>query len=482
MKDISVKIYTDSTIGRIKKLNGGNLAPPISSEETGYNIRKEFQSLNMPLTRLHDAPQDNPGCRLVDIHQIFANWHADEHDPRNYYFIQTDDYLRNCIEGGTNVYYRLGESIEHGVKKYFVAPPANIAKWIDIASNIIRHYTEGWADGFHFPIVYWEIWNEPEGKSTWGGTLDEFNAFYVATATELKKRFPHLKFGGPAHGGYHRTSTTVFINYCAKHHAPLDFYSYHQYIHEPFDWIQKTPVIVRRELDAAGYLDTEIHLNEWHYVPSNDTWRQMRITGEEFWGIKVNIDEDMKGLDSAAFLCAVMSGWQDAPIDMGCYFTCTGFQNWGMFRSRTNTRTKSYYGMLAFGNIVRYPVRLKVEKNSNEITVLAGTDESGNSALLISMFKTGDADLAIEFSEKVMVEDVTMLDDQHDFSPFYYYEFADNKLTLHVASSSAVIMVKYTADGRTTTEAIECQAQPEFAEVPLGELTVVTRAHAAQGR
>lgn len=464
MKSIAVKVYTDSVIGKIKKLNGGNLAPPISDVKTGYDVRKEFQALNMPLTRLHDAPGDNPRCRLVDPHMIFANFHADANDSRNYYFEQTDDYVKECIEGGTNGYYGLAPTIEHSEKKYFVNPPADTAKWIDIASNIIRHYTEGWANGFHFPILYWEIWNEPEGESTWGGTLDEFNKFYVEVATELKKRFPHLKFGGPAHGGYHRDSTTVFINYCREHNAPLDFYSYHQYIHEPFDWIQKTPVIVRRELDAAGFHDTEIHLNEWHYVPSNDTWRQMRITAEEFWETKVRIDEEMKGLDSGAFICAVMSGWQDVPIDMGCYYSCTGYLDWGLFRTGTNARTKSYYGMLAFGEIVRYPERLKVEKNSDEITVLAGNDQSGNSALLISMFKTEKAALSVDFSEKVKVEGVTMLDDQHDFSGFYYYEFTDNKLTLHVNSTSAVIMVKFSSKNLAGQKKIDCQAQPKITD------------------
>eukprot|EP00825_Cyclidium_porcatum_P040557 TRINITY_DN5154_c0_g1_i2.p4 TRINITY_DN5154_c0_g1~~TRINITY_DN5154_c0_g1_i2.p4 ORF type:complete len:167 (-),score=6.59 TRINITY_DN5154_c0_g1_i2:4-504(-) len=161
MKQIDVKVYTDSVIGKIKKLNGGNLAPPISIVTCGYDLQKEFSALNLALTRLHDAPLDNPGCRLVDVPCIFANFYADENDPRNYYFEQTDDYIKGCIEGGTNIYYRLGASIEHSKKKYFVNPPENYAKWINIASNIIRHYTEGWANGFHFPILCWEIWNEP---------------------------------------------------------------------------------------------------------------------------------------------------------------------------------------------------------------------------------------------------------------------------------------------------------------------------------
>ncbi|MBI4578450.1 MAG: hypothetical protein HY718_02035 [Planctomycetes bacterium] len=47
----------------------------------------------------------------------------------------------------------------------------DFAKWAKICVNIIRHYNEGWADGFHYNIRYWEIWNEPNvGNSMRSGT------------------------------------------------------------------------------------------------------------------------------------------------------------------------------------------------------------------------------------------------------------------------------------------------------------------------
>ena len=55
----------------IRKLNGGNLAPNIHGERSGRNIREPFRQLNLAYARLHDAPLDNPGCRLVDISHIF---------------------------------------------------------------------------------------------------------------------------------------------------------------------------------------------------------------------------------------------------------------------------------------------------------------------------------------------------------------------------------------------------------------------------
>ena len=158
----SVRIFADSAAGPIKELNGGNLAPPLMDEEMpGCDIRESFSRLNIPITRLHDAPLENAGMRVVDIPLIFANFHADANDPRNYYFDQTDDYIRNCVASGTQVYYRLGTSIEHSRNKYFTDPPSDAGKWIDVVSNVIRHYTEGKWNGYRYDIEYWEIWNEP---------------------------------------------------------------------------------------------------------------------------------------------------------------------------------------------------------------------------------------------------------------------------------------------------------------------------------
>ena len=56
-------------------------------------------------------------------------------------------------------------------------PPADAAKWAAICVGIIRHYNEGWANGFHHGIRYWEIWNEPENRpAMWTGTDEDYLA------------------------------------------------------------------------------------------------------------------------------------------------------------------------------------------------------------------------------------------------------------------------------------------------------------------
>lgn len=85
MNTVQITWNTEKKTGSvIRKLNGGNLAPNIHGERSGRNIRESFRQLNLAYTRLHDAPLDNPGCRLVDISHIFPLFHLDENDPRNF--------------------------------------------------------------------------------------------------------------------------------------------------------------------------------------------------------------------------------------------------------------------------------------------------------------------------------------------------------------------------------------------------------------
>ena len=73
--------------------------------------------------------------------------------------------------------YRLGISIEWGSKKYTSLPLWDPQKWAEICAHIIRHYNEGWCDGFYYQISYWEIWNEPENPPMWQGTMEDGGGF-----------------------------------------------------------------------------------------------------------------------------------------------------------------------------------------------------------------------------------------------------------------------------------------------------------------
>lgn len=102
----------------------------------------------------------------MDIHNIFPDADADPTLPSSYDFAFTDWLLTRLKRQGVEPFYRLGTSIEnsHRLRARYIDPPRDPKKWAQICEGIVRHYNEGWADGYQMGITYWEIWNEPDNE------------------------------------------------------------------------------------------------------------------------------------------------------------------------------------------------------------------------------------------------------------------------------------------------------------------------------
>ena len=261
--------------GTVRPLHGVNNGP---LERGGIvDLSAWHRAIAVPLARLHDVHW--PNADAVDIHTIYPDWRADPARPDSYRFARTDEYLQAIVDVGASIVYRLGESIEHTKRKVHVHPPADPDKWTAACLGIIRHYNEGWADGFRHGIRYWEIWNEPENRpAMWTGTPEQYYRLYTTTAKAIKARWPDLKVGGPAagyqgeyEGGALQPSTflTGFIGACKREGAPLDFFSWHIYTDDPAEPGRRARAL-RRWLDRQGFSRAELHLNDWNYIPDND--------------------------------------------------------------------------------------------------------------------------------------------------------------------------------------------------------------------
>ncbi|MEI8244495.1 MAG: hypothetical protein WCI51_01625 [Lentisphaerota bacterium] len=366
----------------IRRLNGGNLGPQFSHYLP--ELEREFAELEIPLIRLHDAPWMNPGMRLVDIQHIFGNFKADAQDPDNYYFAQTDEYIRKILEAGSKVMYRLGTSIEHSRPKFFVFPPPDFEKWTDICINIIRHYNEGWNNGFHWNIQYWEIWNEPDGGKhcapnpslMWNGTAEQFCDLYEAASTRIKARFPKIKIGAASFRKLNDDPQFMqkFYERCRDKKLPLDFFSWHRYSgpNDPFGIINE-PSQARKTLEAYGFKNTELHLAEWRYMHD--------------WG-----DSDYATVRAAVHAAATLCAWQDTSLDMGEFYTigCNIFDAkcWGCW----NLKGKSniYHAFKAFAELAHFPKRVSCASDTENFRILAGRDAGNGFAALITDYMTPD--------------------------------------------------------------------------------------------
>ena len=102
---------------------------------------------------------------------------------------------------------------------------------------------------------------------------------YGVAAKYLKARFPDLKIGGYASSGFYGVGSswgkndpvrvkllmdcfTNFLDRARAENMPLDFFSFHFYDRPEF--LAPQMEYCRRTLDAYGFKDTEMSLNEWH--------------------------------------------------------------------------------------------------------------------------------------------------------------------------------------------------------------------------
>ena len=386
----SVIVDFRTPISRFKALQGVNKGPLAAGGLV--DLIAAHRELGVPLTRLHDCHW--PISDVVDMHVVFPDPTADPSRPESYNFSTTDEYLAAIHETGSEILYRLGETIELGKVRRFVDPPKDPAHWAEAAKGIIRHYNEGWAGGFHYNIRRWEIWNEPETRpAQWTGTDEQFFEFYTVVSRSLKAAFPNLMIGGPGIGitgdlvGNELKPSAIltgFLETCRREKLPLDFLSWHCY--SAHNNPGEPPIrahIIRRMLNDYGFEKAESYLDEWRSIPDYN-WAPVSRETDPL--VRQKWYERMVGPEAAAYNAAVLLGLQDAPVDGATFFH--GEQGgWGLF-DESGVPYKNYYGMLAFRRLLDTPERAHVSGAVPEgIAIGAGRDQEGKSAnVLISRF------------------------------------------------------------------------------------------------
>ena len=365
--------------GKIKPMHAVNNGP-VGDETDETGSFEAYKAAKIPFARNHDASfyASYGGEHIVDIQAIFPDFSKDADDESAYDFTLTDLYLQNIMKAGTEVFYRLGSKIEHKPKKYGTRMPTDFAKWAKVAEHIIRHYNEGWANGLHLNIKYWEIWNEPdlhpddtpqEKKSTWSGTKQDYFNFYDVVATHLKTQFPHLKIGGPALA-YNGDWAKEFIEQLK---APLDFFSWHIYTCNVADVRWKADFI-RKLLDDNGYTETESICNEWNYVKG---WSDK----EYIQGVKA-----IKSIKGASYTAAAMLDSQKGSVDMLMYYDArpTGWN--GMFNTDLPCeKLKGYYPFLMFSKLYEMDAGIETSSNDSDVYV-CGAKKGSDVALMIAHY------------------------------------------------------------------------------------------------
>ena len=363
--------------------NGGTWHKRHADDQFRSNFA-DYKAARIPYSRNHDSGVCGiyGGPYSHDITYIFPDFSADPCDPVSYDFPCTDESILVCQDAGTETFFRLGQTIEHQVKKHGTLPPADFEKWAVVCEHIIRHYNEGWADGFSLGIKYWEIWNEADldpddspNKRTWGGTKAQFFDLFEITAKHLKSQFPELKIGGPALA-YDEDWAEDFLCEMQKRQVPIDFFSWHIYCTEPVHMTKKAERI-RTLLDKHGYNHAESILNEWNYVKG---W-----TDEYLYSLKT-----IHGIKGASFVMSCMCECQKSSVDMLMYYDTRPSVFNGVFDFYTYEKLKSYYALFWYCMLYDCEREVIAQNRLENIYSLCGVDSNGKLTILFTYYSDSD--------------------------------------------------------------------------------------------
>ena len=382
----TLQIVPGESNGEIKAMHCVNNGPVVSR----LSNLDDYQAAGIPFARNHDAALFNwyGGEHIVDVAAIFPDFSRSPEDASAYDFTLTDVHLEDTLRAGTQIFYRLGSKIEHWKKKYNVIPPSDPLKWAQVCDHIISHYNDGWANGFHWDVRYWEIWNEPdlreqmspEMRPTWCGSAEEFFAFYRTVACYLKEQHPNVKIGGPSVSRLTSDWTDRFLTAMTTRgeRVPLDFFSWHQYTFDPRT-ISAFSRQIRQKLDSYGYGDSESILNEYNYV---EDW-----TGQPY----LNSVEAILNNRGAAFTAACFCEGQNAPLDMLMYYDARPSVFNGLFDFYTFRKLPGYYPFPYFATLYKLRKQIRCDSDHPELYAVAACGDDGRLGIFVSYYSKDKA-------------------------------------------------------------------------------------------
>jgi hypothetical protein len=346
-----------TTVDTVKDLLGGNKyfenTAELLHDEGIKTIRTHDYHGIMDYSDYSDF-WDFDGQGNYTINQAF-----DPYDPIYYHWWAPDSVVNVIKTNGFDVFFRIGVSYPNpGIPPLPpYAPPCNssgeqldFSRFASLAKQTLRHNNEGWDNGHFFDINYWEVWNEPGGLF-WDGSVLQFFKMYEAVCDSMKSYEPTIKIGAP--GAV--VTTTIgnnpefresFIDYCAQHELPLDFYSWHIYGAKNPYGIKSFADTIRNILDLKGYQQTESIISE----------------------INASLDSSLDTLSNspygAAYFLSTILTAQEGPIDMLMWYpSCVSVLS---PNSGDTISSRPYYAMSCFHRL-QDETPFVVMDNGNEV-------------------------------------------------------------------------------------------------------------------
>ena len=354
------------------------------SPVTGYNIPEMYEEMEESklYTRIFENCCGNG--KSVNIPYIFRDFAADAQNPNAYYFPQTDTVMEQAADVGAKIIYTLGGPREITLPRIYCTVPTDFEKWADVCVNIIRHYTEGWANGFHYNVEYWEIWNEPDNPVFWeNGTMQQYFELYACTAKKIKALNPSLKVGGPALALLDESGLIFaekFLAYVKENNLPLDFFSYHA-VNQSVDEIVYRAERIQQIVAESG-LQVELIQDGWNCIDEHGDERT-----------RFDHNRDAQG---TAYGAAIMAVMQANGVDASLNYDLAYSSQYSNLMNWFGDIEKPYYSLKAYKKV--YDLGTEVESKGYGVYITAARNGE-KAAILVTNYDAETTRCEILFKE-----------------------------------------------------------------------------------
>ena len=392
-----LRVNASHVQGQIRSLQGVDGVPvgAVGASNLGImdgpNLLPHWRAARVDLVRSYIWQSrldtiDNPGS-------LFPRWSADANDPASYNFAATDKLVRASREIGADILFTIASSIP-----FNKLPPADVAKYAEVARHIVLHYNQGWAGGMTGAVRFWEIGDEPDlNKYHFAGTPEQFYAMYEAVARAIKSVDAGLQVGGPGLAFPINASAAFregFIKVVAQRSLPCDFFSFKWYSDQsadPLD-LSRASAVITAVLAANGLAGKTQFVTDWNYA-----------------GIPTNRPDRLRmGVYQAAALIYL----QDTPVQRAMLFRGDAAMytpedpdadmTTRMFNA-DGTPMKNAFGFAAVGRMLDTPLRIAAAGGDDKgFAVLAGRNTAGTEVqVLISNYAIPPANLTPQLKDTI---------------------------------------------------------------------------------
>ncbi len=377
----STTLTIGAAAGRIRPLLGVNIGP-IPAGESTVDLTDAYHEAGVTTIRTHDY------YGPLDMATLYPNQNADPANPASYNFTASDAVFEKILAGFFEPCLRLGDSYsaQPGYPPAVPRRPINQDNWVRAAVEVVRHYDDA-ARWKGRPLRTVEIWNEPDNRQFWDGTVDEFASLFVKAAKALKQEFPHLLIGGP---GYSPFATVApqgqaqprnLIAAMKREGVSVDYFSFHIYSNDPVVY-RTSARFLRGELDANGFSAVPLAITEWNTETRN-------LPRSEAIALRT-------GGRGAAIVSAVQvvlqeEGLVESHVYRGPDPSPSAPEFYGIFYSDGRPK-RSALALSLWKRLADHPERLALTNSRASGPVLyavAGRDSSGDISVLVANPSTG---------------------------------------------------------------------------------------------